>query len=792
MPTGKLSFILRTAKDALPINSGSVTVTDESGKTVFYEFLTAGSSGISRTAVLETPPKSLSLDSTDTIRPYSLYNVAIRSEGNFRINITGVQMFEGSTTHLPVELIPLPEGISSPEAAEILIFRIPEHILMQSPPAPVPPTAKVLSQNESSAPAVNIIGGVYIPETITVHLGAPDEAAQNVTVAFIDYIKNVASSEVYPTWPREALKANIIAQISLTLNRVYTEWYRSQGYPFDITNTTAYDQAFVYGRNIFDEMNDIVDQIFNNYLVRPNSVEPLFASYCNGTTTTCAGLSQWGTVALAESGQPSESILAFYYGDVEITETNDIRTPEESYPGEPLAAGSSGNDVRIIQEQLDRIAINFPQIPLTEVNAIYDESTVRTVSEFQRLFVLPVTGVVDKATWYRISQIYSSVKRLSQLTSEGQRAAYNQQLYPGTPIKLNSRGLEVQEVQFYLRRISRFNPAVESPVLDGIFGAGTQRAVISFQNTYGTEPTGIVDEATWNMLVEVYNGTLDNVEEPGPSANTVPYPGYELSLGSRGEYPAYVQRTLNVINNVFLTIPELEEDGIFGPATQEAVNVFASLFGLQQSGSVSEAIWNKMNQIYLTVIAECIFASGNGEGTRPYPGTPLGIGSAGDNVVYIQEKLNTISTAIPYIGSLETDGKYGSATASGVASLQRIFGLTPTGTVDENGWLLINYVFTAVTNGCLPPSDVAATPAFTKRTEETEEEALEEALIGVSDLKELMRQNGINAGNGPLFGLKSRRALAKWQTENGLEATGLPDTKTRSMLKRTAENLKNR
>lgn len=791
MPTGKLSFILRTAKDALPINSGSVTVTDESGKTVFYEFLTAGSSGMSRTAVLETPPKSLSLDSGDTVRPYSLYNVAVRAEGNFRMSITGVQMFEGATTYLPVELIPLPEGVASPEAAEILVFPIPEHILRQSPPAPLPPEATGLTQTESSAPAVNISGGVYIPETITVHLGAPDEPAQNVTVAFIDYIKNVASSEVYPTWPQEALKANIIAQISLTLNRIYTEWYRSQGHPFDITNSTAYDQAFVYGRNIFDEMNDIVDRIFNNYLVRPNSVEPLFASYCNGTTTTCAGLSQWGTVALAESGQQSESILAFYYGDVEITETNDIRTPAESYPGEPLSAGSTGDDVRIIQEQLDRIAINFPRIPLTEVNAIYGESTVRSVSEFQKLFALPITGIVDKATWYRISQIYSSVKRLSQLTSEGQRAAYNQQLYPGTPLKLNSRGLEVQEIQFYLRRISRFNPAVESPVLDGIYGAGTQRAVTSFQNTYGTEPTGIVDEVTWDLLVEIYNGTLDNVDEPSPSANTVPYPGYELTIGSRGEYPAYVQRTLNVINNVFLTIPELEEDGIYGTATQEAVNAFAALFGLQQSGRVSEAIWNKMNQIYLTVIAECIFASGSGEGTLPYPGTPLGIGSAGDNVTYVQGKLNTISTAIPYIGLLEVDGKYGSATAAGVSALQRVFGLAPTGTVDENGWLLINYIFTAIKNGCLPQSGVAATPAFSTAAKEAQKEATEDALIGVSDLKELMRQNGINVGNGPLFGLKSRRALAKWQAENRLEATGLPDAKTRSLLKRAAENRKN-
>ncbi|MBQ9848926.1 MAG: peptidoglycan-binding protein [Clostridia bacterium] len=776
MPTGNLSFILRTARDALPINNGSVTVTDEAGNTVFYEFLTAGSSGLSRTATLETPPKSLSLDSGDTARPYSVYNVLIRADGNYRMQIIGVQMFEGTTTRLPVELVPLPEGVVSPDAVEIIIIRIPEHILRQTTPVPTPPPTLAPSFKEA-LPAVNIGEGVYIPETVTVHLGTPEQEAQNVTLGFSDYIKNVASSEIYPTWPREALEANIIAQISLTLNRIYTEWYRSQGYPFDITSSTAFDQAFVYGRNIFDEISVIVDEIFNTYLVRPNSVEPLFASYCNGTTTTCAGLSQWGTVALAEGGQQSKEILGFYYGDIIITETDDIRTPEESYPGVPLSAGSTGEDVRIIQEQLNRISINFPQLPLTEVNSVYDESTAETVREFQRLFILPINGTVDKATWYRISQIYASVKRLAQLTSEGQRAAYNQQLYPGTPIKLNSRGSEVQEIQFYLQRISRFNPAVESPVLDGIFGTDTQRAVISFQNAYGAEPTGVIDEAVWALLVEVYNGTLDNVEEPEPSANVVPYPGYVVSAGSRGEYPAYIQRTLNVINDVFLIIPELEEDGIFGTQTQQAVNAFASLFGLLQNAGINETLWNKINQIYLAVTAQCIFESGSGEGTLPYPQTALGIGSSGDSVIYVQEKINVISTAIPYVGFLEVDGRYGSATAASVSALQRIFGLTETGRVNESGWLLINYVYTAVINGCLPRNE--ASPAFSEKPKNE----VPETSIGVGELKELMRKNGINTGNGPLFGLKSRRALAQWQNENGLEPTGLPDAATRLLLK---------
>lgn len=782
MPNGNLVFVLRAGRNALPINNGSVTVTDQSGATVFYEFLNAASGGLSRTVTLETPPKSFSLDSNeDTPLPYSVYNVAVRAEGWYRMQIIGVQMFEDETTQLPIELIPLPEGITSPDDEDMIIIRIPEHILRTNGSSSgTLPTEQALPQGnfQNAVPAVNIGKGVFIPESITVHLGAPNEAAPNVTVSFIDYIKNVASSEIYPTWPKESLIANITAQISLTLNRIYTEWYRSQGYDFDITSSTAFDQAFVYGRNIFDEISTVVDDIFNRYIVRPNRIEPLFASYCNGTTTTCAGLSQWGTVALAENGQNSNEILGFYYGDINITETSDIRTPEESYPGAPLSTGSQGNDVRIIQEQLNRIAINFPLLPLIEVNGVYNEQTVNTVREFQRLFILPITGVVDKATWYRISQIYASVKRLSEITSEGQRASYNQQLYPGTPLQLYSRGSEVQEIQFYLQRIARFNPIVESPALDGIFGTATQSAVRSFQNAYGLTQNGIVDEAVWNSIVRIYNGTLDNVEEPNGGIGIIPYPGYPLSPGARGEYARYIQQVLNIINNVFLTIPELTEDGIFGSATQVSVNSFAQLFGYPQNGTVDNALWNKINQIYAVVQRNCIFASDQSEGALAFPGNTLVIGSNGNDVRYIQERINRINTAIPYINRLTVDGNYGSLTSKSVSALQNVFGLTSTGTVNESTWLLINYIYAAIDNGCLPTVTTAAASLSINTTTES----LPITNIKVSELKEIMKKNGINVGSGPMFGIKSRRALAQWQSNNGLEPTGLPDSATRTAL----------
>lgn len=773
MPTGDIVFILRAATDALPINNAAITVTDESGAVVFYELLTAANGGVSRTARLESPPRDISLESDSIPIPYSRYNVLVRAVGWYKTEILGVQLFEGSRTQLPITLIPLPEGITTPEELDTLIIRIPEHTLRNSPPRAESeslPTAR-----ESAIPTVAIGEGVFIPETITVHLGAPDENAQNVTVPFTDYIKNVASSEIYPTWPKESLRANILAQISLTLNRIYTEWYLSRGYNFDITNSTAYDQSFVFGRNLFDETNEIVDEIFNNYIVRPNRIEPLFASYCNGTTSTCAGLSQWGTVALAENGNSYGEILDFYYGDINVVQTDDVKTQYESYPNTPLSEGASGNDVRIIQEQLNRIAINFPLLPLIEVNGIYNEQTVNTVREFQRLFVLPITGVTDRATWYRISQIYSSVKRLSEITSEGQRASYNQQLYPGTPLRISSRGSEVQELQFYLQRISRFNPVVESPRLDGIFGESTARAVRSFQRAYGIAETGIVDEQSWNELVRIYNGTLENPDIPSDAITPIPFPDYTVSQGQSGEYVLYIQQVLNLINNVFLTIPELTEDGIFGTATSRSVNEFALLFGFMQNGSIDRALWDKINLIYSTVLRNCIFASGSAQGTQPYPSTVLSIGSEGESVRYIQQKISVINEAIPYIPSLVPDGIFGQKTLEAVTRLQRVFGLGSNGRVDENTWLLINYLFTATENGCLPKNAVAAI---------AESEIKE---IKVSELKEIMRKNGINVGNGPIFGLKSRIALADWQSKRGLEPTGLPDYATRkalSLLKR--------
>ena len=261
----------------------------------------------------------------------------------------------------------------------------------------------------------------FIPETVTVHLGPPASDAPNVTLPFADYIKNVASSEIYPTWPENAIRANVLAQISFTLNRIYTEYYRSRGYDFDITNSTAYDQSFVNGRDIFENISQIVDDIFNTYIRRENSIVPLFAAYCDGVEVQCSGLSQWGTVPLAEAGlTPFEILTRFYGGDIRLVRDAPVMGATESYPGTALRLGNSGNEVRQIQQRLNRIRRNYPAIPrIQNPDGVFDNDTEAAVRAYQQIFSLTPDGVVGRATWYSIIRTAAAVTRLADLNAEG-------------------------------------------------------------------------------------------------------------------------------------------------------------------------------------------------------------------------------------------------------------------------------------------------------------------------------------------------------------------------------------
>ena len=393
----------------------------------------------------------------------------------------------------------------------------------------------------------------YIPQRIIVHLGAPDAPAQNVTVSFSDYVKNVASSEIYPTWEESALRANILAIVSFALNRVYTEFYRSRGYDFEITSSTAYDQFFVNGRSFFTNVSRIVDELFNDYLRRPGFVEPLAAKYCNGTTVTCEGLSQWGSQELAQQGYNSTQILRNYYGNVEIVYDAPVKDYTSSYPGTPLRRGNIGPYVVIIQTELNRIAENYPAIPkIPQIDGIFGEQTEAAVRKFQEIFNLQADGIVGQATWYELVRLYTAVTNLAELQSQGQ-TYYSIAWASGNPIQQGDRGIRVEQLQYMLRVLSAYINEIPPIAVDGIFGPATRNAVLAAQRRFGLPETGTVDYNTWeaiyNQFIGIENTSLRDFERlPYTSAIANPngqrnrysrsaemtqYPGNPLSGGNR-------------------------------------------------------------------------------------------------------------------------------------------------------------------------------------------------------------------------------------------------------------------
>ena len=346
----------------------------------------------------------------------------------------------------------------------------------------------------------------FIPQRITVHLGTPNSDAENVTVSFPDYVKNVASSEIYPTWDESALRANILAIVSFALNRVYTEFYRSRGYDFDITNSTAFDQYFVNGRSFFDNVSRLVDELFNDYLRKPGFVEPLAAKFCNGTTVTCEGLSQWGSQGLAEQGYNSTEILRSYYGDIEIVPNAPIQGITSSYPGTPLRRGTTGPSVVTIQTELNRISQSYPAIPkIPVVDGIFGSRTEAAVRKFQEVFNLAADGIVGPATWYALIRIYVAVTRLAELRSEGQRF-YANSWATTDPIEQGDRGVKVEHLQYMLSVLSAYIPEIPPLTIDGIFGSATRAAVIAAQRRFGLPQTGIVDFNTWDKIYDQFSG----------------------------------------------------------------------------------------------------------------------------------------------------------------------------------------------------------------------------------------------------------------------------------------------
>ena len=431
-----------------------------------------------------------------------------------------------------------------------------------------------------------------IPTYITVHLGRPNQPAENVTLPFTEYIKYVASSEIYPTWPENAIRANILAQISFALNRIYTEYYRSRGYDFDITNNTAIDQAFNKDGVVYSNISAIVDEIFNNYIVRRGRVEPLYAQFCDGYTTSCNGLSQWGSVTLANRGLSPIEILRYYYGDdISLVYNAPISDNTQSYPGTALRRGSFGDDVVTIKRELNRISQNYPAIPKIQyINGVFDLETENAVKKFQEIFNLSPDGIVGKATWYKIKQIFASVKRLSELTGEGLTISEVSRRYT-RELSMGSQGEDVEALQYYLAFIGYFFPELPPIPITGFFGELTRDAVFSFQNTYGLPVTGVVDANVFNRIEQVYNMVVSELPANYQSAIGEPYPGRFLVEGDRGESVRIIQGYLNKIGQNVEQIPVIEVDGVFGVRTKAAVIALQHYLGIEQTGAIGPVEW---------------------------------------------------------------------------------------------------------------------------------------------------------------------------------------------------------
>lgn len=667
MTTGILRIQAFAARKSAPVEGVRIAITGDGFAAVRH----TDARGNAEDVTIQTPACRLSLEEQNTTqRPYAVCSLTASKPGYRTVRIQGVQIFPGQVTLAQPEMIPETEaGRDVPDVPVV----IPEHPLFAG-------------QGGSGArPVVEcpaaplVLDRVVIPKTITVHLGKPSASARNVTVSFRDYIANVASSEVYPTWPEQALRANIHCQISLALNRIYTEWYPSKGYSFNITNSTSYDQYYVHGRTVFDVMVRLTNDIFNTYIRKKGTVNPYYAEYCDGKSVSCAGLKQWGTVTLANQGKNALQILRYYYGnDVEIVRSDNIRSIPQSYPGSPLRQGSSGPAVFTLQRQLNRIAKDYPFLGKLNVDGVFGAQMASTVRAFQKQFNLTADGVVGRQTWYKISYIYVSVKDLAELTSEGETAGGTlpDGSWGGTVLRQGSRGSAVERVQFWLNTIAQYDDNIPTLTVDGIFGTGTTAAVRAFQRRHGLTVDGVVGKTTWDAIYREYRSIQSDNGTPNA------YPGTPLRPGDRGQNVRLVQFWLKIARSVYSALNDVGVDGIFGPSTTAAVKKFQSYFGLASDGIVGRATWSKLYEVYNDAANDLLAPN-----LRPgdYPGV-LRVGSSGRAVRELQFYLYILSAYQSSIPAVSIDGRFGPSTEASVRAYQKFAGLTVDGIVGRATW----------------------------------------------------------------------------------------------------------
>lgn len=406
--TGNLNVIVTGTDSYSPLSSATIEIANTGEPNRILESVNTDRNGQTGNIELSAPPREYSMEPTDN-QPYSEYNVKISAPGYQEGLVSGVQIFSGENGLQSIVLQPseqTPDYVYNP-------IVIGGHTLWEYyPPKIAEPEIKPLSESGEI-----VLSRVVVPETIVVHDGVPgDSTATDYYVPYIDYIKNVACCEIYSTWPESTIEANILAIMSFTLNRVYTEWYRNKGYNFTITSSTAYDHKWIYGKTIYENISQIADRLYNRYLARPNVKQPILTQYCDGKRVSCPNwMTQWGSKALGDDGFSAIDIIHYYYGsDMYVNEAEIVSGIPSSYPGYDLTIGSSGEPVITIQEQLNRIAQNYPAIPTVTIDGIYGSATAESVRAFQSIFNLPVSGIVDFPTWYKISQIYVGVSKIGE------------------------------------------------------------------------------------------------------------------------------------------------------------------------------------------------------------------------------------------------------------------------------------------------------------------------------------------------------------------------------------------
>lgn len=408
MATGKLQIQVTSQLRAAPVENAVVDISSTGEPDQILEELKTDSVGRVDTLELEAPPEEYSLQ-PGSMQPYSEYNIRISAPGFEPVTVSGAEILANQTAIQDIQLRPLIE----PEEYENIV--IPAHTLYgEYPPKIAEAEIKPVTQTGEI-----VLSRVVVPEFVVVHDGSPaDSTAIDYYVRYRDYIKNVASSEIYATWPRAAIQANVLAIMSFTLNRVYTEWYRNKGFDFTITSSTAFDHKWIHGRNVFESISEVVDELFADYLSRPNVKQPILTQYCDGERVTCPNwMSQWGSKSLADQGYTAMEIIRYYYGEnMYINSAEEIAGIPSSWPGYTLDIGATGQKVEQLQEQLNAISNNYPLIPKIAVDGIYGERTQEAVEVFQEIFGLPQTGTVDYRTWFRIQDIYVAVTRIAELT----------------------------------------------------------------------------------------------------------------------------------------------------------------------------------------------------------------------------------------------------------------------------------------------------------------------------------------------------------------------------------------